>query len=33
MLTLAPKTRKTQGQAAKGQDDEAWLVPSCSRGY
>lgn len=33
MLTLAPKTRKTQGQAAKGQDDEAWLVPRCSRGY
>lgn len=33
MLTLAPKNTKTQGQAAKGQNDEAWLVSSCSQGY
>lgn len=33
MLTLAPKNTKTQGQAAKGQGDEAWLVSSCSQGY
>lgn len=32
MLTLAPKNTKTQSQAAKGQDDEAWLVSICSRG-
>lgn len=32
MLILAPKNTKTQGQAGKELDDEAWLAYGCSQG-